>query len=272
MPIHFQSITNDNQDSHIFANIVGPVFDKANSVAISSDKQHFIARSEMIDNTTGNVIGQYVFTVFNNAEKEFHELLDVDITLEATVPTELHFLKKLSGSSDSNEYYEAETAYINQHLELETVNRYTVDGDITDTTRFVYISVFPFEATVYKNIKAFNKKIGFKKKHPIGKTPLTTSGLSETFISPGSIFSSQDNEKEHSSFLLGTVENFRDISISVGDLTYSFVLVQAKTALGIVPVAMGRDVFDLRKLRTGVIIGMRAYIKADLSKPEDWQR
>lgn len=268
MPLHFDSITNDGA-MEAFSNIVSTVFDSCDSVFAASDKRHFIARSDMVDIKTGDIIGNYVFTIFCNEAEQTNELLDVDITFHSYTPTKLHFIKKLEGSSDANEYYEVETVDTEQHLEIETVNRYTVDGDIVDKNLPAYISVFPFELSVYKNIDVFNRKIGFKKRHPIGKTGLTTAGLSETFISPGSVMGAKD-KNEHFSFLIGTIVTLRDVCINIGGLKYDFVLAQVKTALGSVPVVMGRKVFDIRKARIGSIVAMRADVKADLSKTEDW--
>ena len=40
---------------------------------------------------------------------------------------------------------------------------------------------------------------------------------------------------------------------------------------GVVPAAMGRDVFDIEKLKPGMVVAMNADVKADLSKPEDFK-
>ena len=44
------------------------------------------------------------------------------------------------------------------------------------------------------------------------------------------------------------------------------------TALGVVPVAMGRDVFDLKKLKVGCVIAMNAVVKADVAAPGVYSR
>ena len=61
------------------------------------------------------------------------------------------------------------------------------------------------------------------------------------------------------------------LRIRFGKYILDFVLAQVRTAMGIVPVAMGRDVFDIEKLKPGMIIAMNADVKVDLSKPEDFK-
>ena len=48
------------------------------------------------------------------------------------------------------------------------------------------------------------------------------------------------------------------------------VIAHVDTALGCIPVAMGRDVFDLSALDVGSIIGMNADVKVDLSSSDDF--
>lgn len=56
-----------------------------------------------------------------------------------------------------------------------------------------------------------------------------------------------------------------------GDTVYPFVLAQADTALGVIPVSMSREVFELEKLKVGCVIVMNADIKADLAKDGDFK-
>lgn len=270
MPIRFNAISNDSP-SIPFANIVGPIFQECNGAYMAADKIHFVGRSEMIDRKTGDLIGHYVYTMCIHPEESFHELLDVDIVLCAPAPTKLQFITKKAESSDSNEYYDVEIPNTAQRLLVETVNRYAIEGEVEGTEQDVYISAFPYKLSVYKNIDEFNKTMGFKKAHPIGKTGLKTGGLSSTFTAPGGALSSSDATST-GSMVIGTVENFRDVSIDVGEVRYDFVLAQVSTALGSIPVAMGREVFDLRKLRKGKLVAMFADIKADMAKPDTFAR
>ncbi len=123
---------------------------------------------------------------------------------------------------------------------------------------------------IFDDITAFNRFIGFKEPHPIGEPGLTTTGLSETFLAPGSVISLEDNDEAYS-FVVGTVETYKDVSVSFGKNNIDFIIAQVNTAFGIIPVAMSRDVFDLEKLRPGMIVAMNANIKADLSKQEDFK-
>lgn len=83
-----------------------------------------------------------------------------------------------------------------------------------------------------------------------------------------------DTEKksdESYSFVVGKVVSYQDVEIALGETVLSFVLAKVDTALGVIPVAMSRDVFELEKLEVGCIIAMNADIKADLAKDEDFK-
>lgn len=271
MPLHLDSMANatTDQKAELLSYILGPAFQASSSAFATEDKLHFIGRSEMIDMKTKEVIGHFVYTIWSNHKEKRNEILDLDIILRNDLTTPIHFLNRLPESSDSNEYYDAETTEKEQRFELETVCRYTITEEITDTVRDAYVSVFPFELNVYDSISSFNRSIGFKKHHPIGKTGLTTEGLSETFLAPGGMFSEYNDSY---SFIVGTVESFKDVSVSFGKLILDFAIAQVRTAFGVVPVAMGRDVFDIEKMKPGVTVAMNAYVKVDLSKPEDFRR
>lgn len=66
--------------------------------------------------------------------------------------------------------------------------------------------------------------------------------------------------------MIGTVESVRDVQINLGDITIPFLLVQLDTALGVIPVAMNREVFDIEGIAPGKVIYMSADIKTDLAK------
>ena len=86
---------------------------------------------------------------------------------------------------------------------------------------------------------------------------------------PGRLFTEQEDDESYS-FLIGKVKSFTDVQIQFGEVTWSFVLAKVFTALGTVPIAMGREVFDLTELVPGAIVAMNANVKADLSRPEDF--
>ena len=271
MPLHLNSITNDAHNTALLSYILGPAFQNVNSGYATPDKLRFVGRSEMIDRISGDVIGHFVYSIWSNLKEHRNEIQDLDITLCNSNPTSVHFLERLQKSEDATDYYDAETADSEQHFQLETVNKYAVYKDLTDTTRDVFISAFPFELSIYDSIDAFNKHLGFKKNKPIGKTGFKTSGLSETFLSPGGILS-KDYSNEVFSMVVGTVASFRDVSVDFGGVVLNFMIAQVKTAFGTIPVAIGREVFDVKKLKVGKLVAMNADIKADLAAPEVFRR
>ena len=176
----------------------------------------------------------------------------------------VQFVKRLEKSSDSNEYYEAESLQMGQHFILETVNRHLLDEiDLVGTTRDVSFSVFPFELTVFENMDQLNQFFGFNKEIRAGDTDLIVGGLADTFMAPGGMLQDGDNDY---SFVIGKIKEFRDVRICIGDNTLEFVLAWAETGVGIVPVCLGRDVFDLSKLKENCVVGMNAFVKACLAQ------
>ena len=87
---------------------------------------------------------------------------------------------------------------------------------------------------------------------------------------PGGILGGNKEEDESYSFLLGKVLSWQDVRWMIGENALDFVIVWLDTALGEIPAAMGREVFDLSKLKEGAIIAMNADIKADLSNSKDF--
>jgi hypothetical protein len=269
MPLHFNAITNDYKNSTAFAWILQKGMDECDSIFVSQDQQYFHIQAPLTDVLSQDEIGKMVYTIKRDNEHQVMEILDVDFVLLSDECVNLHFLNKRSGSSDSNEYYEVETVAGEQHLEVETVNRHTVTTEIEGEERSVRISVFPFELSVYKDISSFNSWVGFTKEIDVGNTGLKVNGLSETFAMPGGLLNNKKDDESYS-FLVGKVKSFRDVRIQFGEVSWDFVLAKVLTALGTVPVAMGREVFDLEKLVPEAIVAMNADVKADLSKPEDF--
>lgn len=268
MPVHFDALTEDYKNPSALAWLLQDGINACNSVFISPDQMYFHMQAPMLDALSQEEIGKIVYTVKRNDEMQTLEVLDLDFILSGKGHTGLLFLKKRHGSSDSNEYYDVEVTDEGQHLVIETVNRYTVPGEIEGSERGVRISVFPFELTVYKDIDDFNYRMGFRKMIAVADTGLKVGGLSERFAMPGDMVGK--NGDNNFSFLVGTVQSYRDVQICLGDVTWNFVLADVVTGLGCVPVAIGRDVFDLSQLAPGVVVGMNADVKADLSKPEDF--
>ncbi len=268
MPLHFQSLTED-QSSGFLAWLLTKGMDGCDSIFVSKDK-YIHCRRKIFDSLTGRVIGHLVYTLKIDDEKKAIFALDLDIMLESADTCRIQLYDLLGGSSDSNEYYHAE-AEEGGHFEMETVNRHTVEGAISDSMREVRICAFPFELNVFKDMDALNRYVGFTKVIDVADTGIKVRGLSPKFIMPGQAFSKNKKEDEHYSFVVGTVCSFSDVRWDFGEYSLDFVIAQVDTALGCIPVAMGREVFDLSSLEVGSIIGMNADIKADLSKPGDFK-
>ena len=67
------------------------------------------------------------------------------------------------------------------------------------------------------------------------------------------------------------IRSFSDVSIAFGEFNLPFVLAQVDTALGTVPVAIGKDVFNISNLKEDCIVAMEADVKVDLSRPEQFK-
>ncbi len=264
MPLHLNSITNDSQNSELLAWLFDHELQNAELAFASEDKKYIHLTRFINDNKNGERIGKFVFTLMNDEKAKSLNILDLDIVIDSTHPVPLHFLNRLEPSSDANEYYEVEAIGEGQHLEIETVNRHRISGSIVETTRDVYTSAFPFSLEIYDDIKAFNKSAGFTNQIRIGDTEYTASGYSESFAAVGGMFGAKNGETF--SFLLGKVISFRDVCVQLGAHTLNFVIVQLQTALGELPTAMSREVFDLDNLSVGKVVAMKADIKVDFAK------
>ena len=113
-----------------------------------------------------------------------------------------------------------------------------------------------------------NSSMGFSKPVKVGPTDYHVDGLSDTFISPANMIMKKSEDGE--SFLVGTVIGCQDVKVNMGKADLTFVIAQVKTALGIVPVAMSRDVFNIDGICPGKVLAMAAVVKADLSKPDSF--
>lgn len=264
MPPRFGAIT-ENERPEIFAWILQDEFQNVNDAFSTKrdGKTLALASRSVFDSISGDEIGKYVFTLFVNAEERRSELLDVDIVLKNAIPARLKFEKKLPQSSDSNEYYEVVTGDLERHLVVETVNRYAVAEDIEGTERDVFVSAFPFELTIFESTEDLDKLLGLDRPIRVGNTDLTVGGLSDTFAGPGNLFS-ENEDSEPWPFMVGEILSFREITISFGSVKRDAYLVTLRSALGELPTLVGKEMFDTRAIGVGKIIGMNAYIKANL--------
>lgn len=264
MPLHLQSIKDDDRQAERLTALLMMSGEDPDAIFVSEDK-YLHTQYDLTNEISGEVFGKVVLTMKINEENI--EILDLDIFLNNENRVALDFLDIREGSSDSNEYYDAATED-DIHLQVETVNRHTVDTELTGTRREVRACAFPFEATVYEDIRAFNRSVGFGDGINVGKTDLVVHGLSEKFMMPGTVMKEKQKKGESYTFLIGTVSSFQDVTWRLGNEDLDFALVWLDTALGCIPAAMGREVFDLSDLAVGKVVGMNADIKVDLSKPE----
>ncbi|MGN1083187.1 MAG: hypothetical protein ACI4SJ_06545 [Candidatus Avispirillum sp.] len=266
MPLHLEALTNQNS-SETLAWILQEELQNINDAFAQSNKRYFLGSTPLIDKKTGKQIGKYVFTFFSNIEMQRNEILDLDIVLDNDTPVELSFSTRLKESSDSNEYYEAVTTDTEQHLVVETVNRFVIESEIEKKNISTYASAFPYELTVFDDEQAFNKFCGFEKAVEVANTGMFVHGLGTNFIAPGGVLSGKTNNDETPwSFVVGVVEAFSDITIAFGDKEHAAYIIYLNTAIGILPTLAGKEMFDTRKLSKGKIIGMNAYIKANFIK------
>ena len=265
MPLHLEALT-EKKHPELLSWILQKELQSINDAFAQSNKRYFLGTTPLVDKKKKQEIGKYVFTFFSNIEQQRNEILDLDIVLTNDTPTVVAFEKKLPESSDSNEYYEVVTQESEQHLIVETVNRYVEEREIEGETLSVYISAFPFELTVFKNEKDFNKFCGFEKAINVADTGLLVHGLGTNFIMPGGIFGNKKEDENPWSFVVGTVEDFTKIVIAFGERMHKAYIIQLRTAVGIIPVLAGEEMFDVKKISKGKIIGMNAYMKANFVK------
>lgn len=223
----------------------------------------------MRDASSGDYIGKFVVTVHHATKRTGlfkketkNELIDMDITLESGEAIDMRFLNRLPGSSGANEYYDVELAEL-QRFQVETVNRHGISGKIEGTMQKVKASAFPFMLNVYDSMEAMNEAL--RVKQILGRE----GALAEDFAAPGSaaieILGLRADKNEISSFLIGTVKSVRDVKVKLGETILSFALVHLETALGTIPAAMGRTVFNVDALAPGKVVAMFADIKADFA-------
>lgn len=262
MPLHLNALTNNDQDEFL-AHLLQDGLDQAESTIASKDNRILHLANPMRDASSGERIGKFVFTLLIDDARKTFEVIDIDITLDGTETTELRFLEKLPQSSDANEYYDVETADNGIRLQIETVNRHFLPEAVVGTVRRVRACAFPFQLTVYDDMDALNEAVGLKQTVNVNGTDMSVGGLSSIFAAPGSLGGIDGSEGDVYSLMIGIVRDIRDVSVKFGERMLDFVIVQLESALGLLPVAMGRDVFDLAKLAPGRAIMMNADVKAD---------
>lgn len=269
MPVHFNAILNEKNKNieKITNDLLNGILQKdlqnPDDVYVTKNKKKFTITKYIINVNTNEKIGKTVITAQTNQENTTYEIIDVDLTL-LSEPIELFFEKKLTTSSDSNEYYNVHTIDDERHFQIETVNRCVIEKDIINSKQKVYLSAFPFQLEIYNNIDEFNKTHGFQKPIRVANMDFKVQGYAEDMVAYGGLFTS--NVEEICSFIIGKVVSFVDVKALIGGIIVDFVIIKIKTALGILPIAASREVFDLTNLKINKIIVMLADVKADFIK------
>ena len=267
MPLRLDSITSSRDNSNLIARMMHIGTKEFDSIYATPDKRFILMKKTLIDCLSRDPIGEMVLTL-RVAEKEKQlQFLDMDIILLNDIDCRVRFLELKEDSSDANEYYEIETVDEGSHLIVETVNRHTEAQDLVDTERNVGISMFPFHIGVFKDMKEVNRWAEIPEFMESGIPGYQIAGLSDRFCMPGGMMNAKTEKDGSYSFVIGKVKSFRDVMLDFDGDRLPFVLAKVDTAAGVVPVAMGRDVFDLSKLTIGCIVAMDTVVKVDVAKP-----
>lgn len=261
MPLHLNAIMTETIQNSFIAWLLQSVNDY-DTLTVSEDKRILLLTRYMRDADSESAIGKYVTTELIDNERKALQVMDLDITLLNDNAVPIRFLKRLPMSSDANEYYDARTEESEQHFQLETVNRHTVPFELEGTVQNVYLSAFPFKLSLYDDMDALNLALGFGKTVRIGSDEWKNN-LSDTFLAPGNAVNPDVKDDETYSLVIGTVRSHRDVSIRSSIGTIRFTILWLDTALGLLPTAASREVFDLGGLAVGKAVTMCADIKAD---------
>lgn len=263
MPLHLDAIMSNSDALTILALIIQGGLSNLESCIASEDKLYFHSTRFMRDAITNEIIGKTVYTHKIDKKNKIIETIDIDLTLYNEQSVKLRFLEKLESSSDANEYYNAEIPGTYQRLQIETVDRYSVTGSITGTDQEIYASAFPFSLQVYDDIDVYNVSKGLKSETMVCNSKWKHEGLANDFIAPSDLFLAQQDTSETFSFVVGVVKTIKNVVAKICDINIPFAIVQLETALGNLPVAIGREVFDIEGISPGKTIVMKADIKAD---------
>ncbi len=264
MPVHFNSFIADKEEDlkeKLFSDIVTKYTKDANRIFVSKDKTKIHMTSFFKDIHTHEKIGKVVSTLI--VRPDTIELVDIDIVLLSEHKTKLHFEEKLEESSEANEYYVVYDLEQEKHFDIETVNRYTISEDIENKDLNVFLSAFPFQLEVFENEDEMNKILGFGKEVEISSFGKKVITLDSKILADGRVMT---GAKEPCSFIIGEVTNYKDVEVNIANHNIKFIIIYLDTGIGIIPVAVHRENFDLNKLKKNSLVAMVADIKADFSE------
>ena len=261
MPLHLESITN-KESSGIFAWILQNQLNECEDAFATKDKLCAHCSKDIVDKVSQEKVGEYIFTIKTNLEKQANEILDIDIIFKNPSNAQIKLIEKLSPSSDANEYYNAE-AEEGGHFQIETVNRYLIEEDLEGGVHTVNLCAFPFKLSLYDDMKDLNTDLGFNEEIRVGETELTVAGYSETFIATSDLFKDDINSDETFSFVIGKIAKLQNCRIEMNNEIYDFIIAQLDTAVGNLTTVINPERYDIKGISEGKIIGMQADIKAN---------
>lgn len=263
MPLHLNSIVKEDKGNAILNWLVATCTKEASADYVSDDETIIILKRDLMDKNSNEQIGKVVYTFKKDLVKRQLNIIDIDFVLKNETATELELVRKYPKSSDANEYYEAEELEQGGHLQIETVDRHMVEGEVDNTVQKLYLSAFPFYVHIHDDMSEINKAFGFAETAELGDGKIKCFGLAEKFTAPASLFQMGTESDETYTYFIGDVVSFKDASIDGPNGEISFMIVNVDCSMGVIPVAMSKECFDLEKLAVGKKIEIRADIKAD---------
>ena len=259
MPLNLESIVKNDKLQDIFLWIVQSGMENPQSVYMTDDKRVIYVRNDLYDEFTMQIIGRIVSTLV--VKEDQIEIKDMDIVWNNHNLTVIEPQNHVIEDDEEDEYYEVEVN--DHHCTVVAINRFTKEN-ILNMKHEVSISVLPFSLLISESLDELNHIIGMNKTITIDEMECKIDGFSDDFMMSNGIFNSNDA----SSSLIGKVLSFKDVKVVFGDVDCEFVIAQVETGLGIVPVSMSKDIFDLEKLKEGSYLFIQAMVKADFAKSD----
>ena len=266
MPLRFESIIEDEESlSKALEWAIEKSYQNADSIFTSKDGMYVLFCKDIYDYNNGTQVGKIIVNTRREKENNL-TLLDMDFVLCNNAKHPLNFEKKMAGSSDENEYYEVSITDGDAHFCLETVNRHVIEDSIEGKTCSVYLSAMPYKLSIFDWVEIYDQLFGFGPEgiKVAGMDDYVVNGLSETFISPEYAIHINGNDST-SSFVAGIIKSYQDVRIRFGDISTDLYVIIIDSAVGELPVAVGKEVFDTDNIAVGKILGMFADIKADFA-------
>lgn len=259
MPLHLDSLTTQSITPEEFMDIAVSVLDQADDYYQPIDSL-IHTRTYLKDQEYGDTIAHFVVSMYFNRKEGRNEILDVDMTLESIFPKTMQFYRKIGEASLASQQYSVSwPCFPDQTFWVETVNRFTEEPNLEGKKIEGSFSFFPKRVTLFENMMELNRAYGLPSE--IQNPDLREIGLGSVGFSDDFLAVVEGLPK-----LFGTVNSVRDVKTQIGSLPLEFTLVRARTALGVLPVAMSRDVFDIDGIQKGSVLDMSGVLNFDFSK------